>query len=332
MLMKKLLLLIILSAFMVISCGKKTDTKMMKNVQAKAQNIFAVIPDKMPGSENDTPTIIELGKKLYYDGRLSANNEISCNTCHIVDGKAGGADEEETSEGVTGEHGTRNSPTVFNAGFQFVQFWDGREKDLKGQAMGPILNPIEMAMPDSNSVVKKIAAIEEYQSLFKKAGFKITFSNITEAIAAFERTLITHDKFDNFLKGNVMALTEDEVKGVDLFISKGCITCHIGSMLGGNMYQKMGLVKPYKDTKDPGRMEVTKNESDKFMFKVPILRNIALTAPYFHDGEVKTLETAVKDMASIQLGQNLTDQEVKKIVLFLNTLTDKNLAAANAAK
>ena len=330
--MKKLLLLILFSAFLLTSCGKKTDTKMMKEVQAKAQNIFAVIPDKMPGSEKDTPAIIELGKKLYYDGRLSANDEISCNTCHIVDGKIAGVDHEETSEGVTGEHGTRNSPTVLNAGFQFVQFWDGREKDLKGQAMGPILNPVEMAMPDSNSVVKKIAAIEEYQSLFKTAGFKITFSNIAEAIAAFERTLITHDKFDNFLKGNVMALTENEVKGIDLFISKGCITCHIGSMLGGNMYQKMGLVKPYKDTKDLGRMEVTKNEADKFMFKVPVLRNIALTGPYFHDGESKTLELAVKDMATIQLGQNLTDQEVKKIVLFLNTLTDKNLAAANAVK
>lgn len=330
---KKLFILFILSLFFVISCGKKgPDTKMMKDVQIKAQGIFAVIPDKMPGSENDTPAIIELGKKLYFDGRLSANDKIACNECHIIDGKTAGVDNEETSEGVTGEHGPRNSPTVLNAGFQFAQFWDGREKDLKAQAIGPILNPIEMAMPDSNSVVKKIAAIDEYKTLFKNAGMKITFSNIAEAIAAFERTLITHDKFDDFLKGNVMALSEDEVKGLDLFISKGCITCHTGSMLGGNMFQKTGLVKRYADTKDTGRMEVTKNEADKFMFKVPLLRNVALTDPYFHDGEVKTLEEAVKIMADIQLAQQLSDQEVKKIVLFLNTLTDKNLAAANAAK
>jgi len=318
-----------------MSCGEKEDAIDSNQVLTKAKNIFAVLPDKMPGSENDTPELISLGKKLYFDERLSVNDQQSCNTCHELEDGMAGVDNLTTSPGtLDGELGTRNSPTVLNAGFQFVQFWDGDAVDLTEQAKGPILNPVEMGMPDSNAVVKKISAIDEYQDLFAKAfpnsKKALTYTNLAEAIAAFERTLITHDRFDMFLKGNVKAMEVDEVIGLELFIDKGCITCHIGPLLGGNMYQKMGLVKPYSDTKDMGRYEVTKNDIDKFMFKVPILRNIALTGPYFHDGAIEDLKEAVMIMSEIQLGKTLTEDETLKIVRFFNALTDTKLEKENS--
>jgi len=327
--MKYFVLLSLVLAIIMSACGDSERTEYKQQVLEKSKNIFAVLPDKMPGSENDTPDLIALGKTLFMDGRLSDDNQQSCNTCHDI-AKMAGADGKPTSPGVKGQNGDRNSPTVLNAGFQFVQFWDGRAKDLKEQAKGPIVNPVEMAMTDSVAVVKKIRAAEEYKPLFEKAygagEDKITFDNIAGAIAAFERTLITHDRFDDFLKGNLRALSVEEVEGLDLFFSKSCITCHTGPLLGGNMFQKMGLIKPYDDTKDTGRFAVTNNETDKFMFKVPTLRNVALTAPYFHDGAVVSLNEAVKIMADIQLGQKLTDEEVNKITAFLNSLSDKTRA------
>jgi len=316
-----------------VACGgKKENTELKKKVLEKAKKVFAVLPDKMPGSENDTPERIALGKKLYFDANLSVDGSQSCNRCHdITDGNAG-VDNLSVSPGALGEDGTRNSPTVLNAGFQFVQFWDGREPDLKAQAGGPVLNPVEMAMPSKEAVEVKLQNLPEYQEDFKVAfpGTKqpISFDNITEAIAAFERTLITHDRFDDFLRGDLTALSEAEVKGLDLFISTGCITCHTGPLLGGNMYQKMGLVKAYEDTVDTGRHMVTKNEADKFMFKVPTLRNIALTDPYFHDGAEESLKNAIKRMADIQLAKELTNLQTLQIEKFLNALTDKELVAA----
>ena len=296
----------------------------------KAKNLFGVLPATMPGAENDTPEKIALGKKLYFDDRLSVNDEQSCNTCHQVDDGGAGVDNLETSPGAKdGAIGTRNSPTVLNAGFHFVQFWDGREPDLKAQAKGPILNPIEMGMPDSNTVIKKFKKIPEYKELFAAAGMKITFDNIAEAIAAFERTLITKDRFDKFMNGDKQALNNNEVAGLQLFIDKGCTTCHTGPLLGGNMYQKMGVFKPYADTTDKGRFDVTGNEADMYMFKVPSLRNIALTDPYMHDGRVETLKEAIVLMADIELGKTLTDDEVDKIEKFLESLSDIELAKAN---
>jgi len=327
------LFILVLTTIIIISCGDSKPKVDKMAIAQKAKSVFSILPKIMPGSENDTPELIELGKKLYFDNRLSVNNEQSCNTCHLLDEGIAGVDNLPTSPGAKkGTIGTRNSPTVLNAGFQFVQFWDGRAADLKEQAMGPILNPIEMGIPDSNVAVKKIGAVDEYKEMFEKVNMKITYSNIAEAIAAFERTLITIDRFDMFLKGNPKALTEEEVLGLDLFMEKGCITCHIGPLLGGNIYQKAGLIKPYPDTTDTGRFEVTGKESDKFMFKVPMLRNVALTGPYFHDGKTSDLKKAIILMADIQLGKTFTDDEADKIVKFLESLTDINLAKLNPKK
>ncbi len=332
--MKKLIVFILpLILFWACGGGEADKTEMKKKVLEQAKSLFKPLPDKMPGSENDTPIRIELGKKLYFDNILSMDNEQSCNTCHVLDGKKAGVDNLPKSPGVAGIEGDRNSPTVLNAGFQFVQFWDGRAKDLKEQAKGPILNSVEMAMPDSHSVVKKLKAVAEYQEMFAKAfpdsKEPLTYDNMAEAIAAFERTLITKDRFDDFLKGDLKALTNDEAEGLDLFMKKACITCHTGPLLGGNMYQKMGLIKPYSDTTDTGRHMVTGNEADKYMFKVPTMRNVTLTGPYFHDGAVASLREAIKIMADIQLGQQLTNLEALKIEKFLGALTDKKLAEAN---
>ncbi len=330
--MKRLINLTLLTsliALLFISCGEKKPEIDKMGIMTKAKAVFKQLPATMPGSENDTAEIIALGKELYFDVRLSKEDNQSCNTCHVVDFNGAGVDNLQTSPGsILKTIGTRNSPTVLNAGFHFVQFWDGRSPDLKDQAKGPILNPIEMGMPTEKSVEKKIGAIKEYQEMFKTAGMEITYDNIAEAIAAFERTLITKDRFDMFLKGNPQALKDSEIEGLALFIDKGCTTCHIGELLGGNMYQKMGLLKAYADTTDKGIFDISGKENDKYMFKVPSLRNIALTAPYFHDGKVANLKDATILMADIQLGKTLTDDEANKIVDFLGSLSDIKIAKA----
>ncbi len=340
--LQRMFLLIILSIF-VVSCGGKKESEVKKLTEAeeqelltKASNIFGVLPNKMPGSENDTPELIELGKKLYFETKLSVNNTMSCNTCHDINNMAG-VDNKPLSPGaLPNTIGTRNTPTVFNAGFQFAQFWDGRSPDLKDQAKGPILNPVEMAMPNEKEVEKVISSIPEYQEMFKKAypndKKPITFDNIAHSIAAFERTLVSKSRYDEWITGNKTALTDEEKVGLKNFIEVGCITCHTGPLFGGNMFQKMGLVKPYYNTKDLGRYDVTKQESDKFMFKVAMLRNVELTFPYFHDGTATTLEEAVKIMAEINLGKQLTDEQLKTIVAFLKSLTDPSLVKKVAAK
>jgi len=330
--MRKLISFAVLASmltFVLISCGESKPKIDKMGIMTSAKAVFKQLPATMPGSENDTPEIIALGKKLYFDVRLSIEDNQSCNTCHAVDFNGAGVDNLPTSPGsIVKTIGTRNSPTVLNAGFHFTQFWDGRSPDLQDQAKGPILNPVEMGMPSESAVEKKIGAITEYKEMFKAAGMEITYDNLAEAIAAFERTLITKDRFDMFLKGNPQALKDNEIEGLGLFIDKGCTTCHTGELLGGNMYQKMGLLKPYADTVDKGRFEVTGLENDKYMFKVPSLRNIALTAPYFHDGKVKTLKEATILMADIQLAKTLTDDEANKIVSFLESLSDIKIAKA----
>ncbi len=323
--MKKTILFLAVIALAATACGPDKDTK---ELMEKAKTTFGTIPTKMPGAENDTEALIALGKSLYFEKALSINNTQSCNSCHILDsGKKGGVDNLPTSPGAEGKNGGRNSPTTLNAGFHFAQFWDGRAKDLVEQAGGPILNPIEMGMPSEEAAIKKIADIASYKDMFAKAFPEekgaITYANITKAIGAFERTLVTHDRFDDFQNGNTDALTKEEKEGLKLFMDTGCTSCHSGNMLGANSYRKMGQVKPYTDTKDTGRHAVTKDEADKFLFKVPSLRNIAITDPYFHDGAAKTLEESIKVMADIQLGKTLTDEETAKIAAFLKALTDK---------
>jgi len=225
-------------------------------LRARAKTFIQPLPDKMPGAEKDTPAQIELGQRLYFERRLSVNGKQSCNDCHMVDQNQAGVDHEPTSDGAEGKRGSRNSPTTLNAGFHFAQFWDGRAKDLVEQAKGPVLNPVEMAMPDEKEVVKRLEADADYPKLFKTAfpgePKPINYHNFARAVAAFERTLITHDRFDDFLKGDDKALNAQELQGLSLFLASGCTTCHVGPTIGGNMYQKMGLLHPYANTNDVG--------------------------------------------------------------------------------
>lgn len=315
--------LLVLSATSTALAAEKPDAKALRK---QALEFVQPIPDKMPGADKDTPAMVKLGKELYFEKALSKNNSQSCNSCHQVEGKKGGVDNEATSPGAFGKRGGRNSPTTLNAGFQFAQFWDGRAEDLVAQAKGPVLNPVEMAMPDEAEVVKRLQGMPKYAAAFKEAfpssNPPVTYDNMARAIAAFERTLVTRDRFDDFLKGSDSALKGSELNGLHEFLTLGCTTCHYGPVLGGQVYQKLGLVKPYP-TDDKGRSEVTKDEDDQFKFKVPMLRNIALTAPYFHKGQHATLDEVVRKMAWHQLGKELTDEQVKSLVAFLHTLTDK---------
>ena len=307
-----------------INCGPKMD---YADLRTRAKSAFGTLPTSMPGAEKDTPELIALGKALYNDRRMSVNDTQSCASCHILEGKKGGVDNMKTSLGAKGGFGDRNSPTTLNAGFHFAQFWDGRAANLTEQAKGPVLNPVEMGMPNEKAVVEKISNVAEYKAAFAKAfplvKNPITYQNIAEAIAAFERTLITHDRFDDFINGANDALTKEELLGMQAFMNQGCTTCHIGPLLGGNSYRKLGQARPF-ETKDLGRYKLTKKEEDKFFFKVPSLRNVAITEPYFHDGSIATLPEAVAKMAYHQLGKELGEKEVASIVSFLKTLTDKD--------
>ena len=293
----------------------------------RANRIFSPLPETMPGSENDTPERIALGKKLYFEKRLSINDTQSCASCHRLEDGFAGVDNLPTSPGARGELGTRNSPTVLNAGWQDSQFWDGRAEDLVEQAKGPILNPVEMGMPDEQAVVEKLRGIAEYRkdfaSAFQGDDPAITYQNIAEAIAAFERTLITPGRFDDFLNGDADALNAVERRGLETFIKLDCRSCHDGILLGGETYEPLGKKNPYENQADQGMYTLTKDESDRMFFKVAPLRNVALTAPYFHDGKINTLEEAVRKMGWLQLDETLTDEQVSDIVSFLKALTDK---------
>ncbi|MCB9174605.1 MAG: cytochrome-c peroxidase [Flavobacteriales bacterium] len=295
----------------------------------KAKTLFGELPDVALNPENSiTDEKVALGKTLYFDKRLSKDNTISCNSCHNLD--TYGVDNLSFSPGNDGGLGGRNSPTVLNAALHISQFWDGRAKDVEEQAGGPILNPVEMAMPNEKAVIDRLSKIEEYNNLFAKAfpneKDPITYINIQKAIGAFERKLIVPSKFDDYLAGNENALNQQEKDGLETFTSVGCTACHSGNLLGGQLFQKFGLMSNYwEHTKskkiDEGKFEVTKNEADKYVFKTPSLRNIEKTYPYFHDGSVDRLEDAVNIMAKTQLNKELTQKETTDIVAFLKTLT-----------
>jgi len=260
-----------------------------------------------------------LGKKLFFDTRLSSNNTISCASCHII--ADGGDDNLPFSFGIDMQLGGRNSPTVLNARYNVWQFWDASAKDLQDQAKGPIHNPVEMGS-NFDEVISKLQKDKQYvQDFHKNYKDGITGLNITNAIGEFEKTLITpNSRFDKYLRGDKTALSEDEIKGYKVFKEYGCISCHNGVNIGGNLIQKIGLMKELK-TKDLGRYNITKNENDKYYFKVPSLRNIALTAPYFHNGEVETLKEAVELMVKYQVGFLLSDEAMDNLLKYLKTLT-----------
>lgn len=274
--------------------------------------------------EKKNAALIALGKKLYLDPRLSINDKVSCNSCHRLDNF--GVDSQPTSPGHDGKRGGRNSPTSFNAALHIAQFWDGRARDVEEQALGPILNPIEMGMPSEEAVVSKLKNIREYQTLFADA-FKdekdpIQYKNVGKAIGAFERTLITPSRFDDFLRGDDNALNEAEKRGLQKFVHMGCANCHNGVGIGGNSFKKIGLVETY-ETDDLGRFEITGVETDKKVFKVPSLRNITKTGPYFHDGSVVTLDEAIEKMARHQLGHDVGPGFINDVKAFLGSLTSK---------
>ena len=318
----------------VIAAGQAGAAGESQGLLAEAQKTFKQLPDKMPGGEKDTPAMIRLGRKLYNEQRISINGTQSCNSCHRLDQNLAGVDNEPTSPGAEGKRGGRNSPTALNAGFHIAQFWDGRAADLVEQAKGPVLNPIEMGMPNEEAVLEQLKKAG-YEGLFKKvfpdAVPPLTYDNYALAVAAFERTLITHDRFDDFLGGKENALTDQEQKGLSQFLKAGCTDCHQGALLGGDRYEKMGQAEAYANKEDLGRFDVTKKEEDKYVFKVPSLRNIALTYPYFHDGKAATLSDAVSQMAELQLGEKLSQDQVADMVAFLGALSDKERAKPAAS-
>lgn len=270
------------------------------------------------------PAMVELGKELFFDPRLSRSGFISCNSCHNL--SMGGTDNIKTSIGHNWQRGPINSPTVLNASMNVAQFWDGRAKDLQEQAGGPIANPGEMAFTHELAI-DVLASIPAYRAEFRQVfgQDKLTIEQVTRAIAAFEEVLVTPgSRFDQWLSGKKSALTKDELAGYQLFKSSGCIACHNGPAVGGNTFQKMGVVEPYKTAMTAeGRSAVTGKDADRFNFKVPTLRNVELTYPYFHDGEAATLTQAVDVMGRLQLGRTFTPDENAKLVAFLKTLTGK---------
>ena len=295
----------------------------------QARALFSPIPHTPPELEGNpsSPEKVELGKMLYFEPRLSASWLISCNTCHNVG--MGGVDLLETSVGHGWQKGPRNAPTVLNAVFNIAQFWDGRAEDLAEQAQGPVQAGVEMASTPARAVAT-LRSIPEYVELFGAAfpgeADAVTFDNMARAIEVYEATLITPNApFDRFLRGDASALSDVEREGLQLFVDKGCTACHSGVNIGGTGYFPFGLVEApdasIRPAEDRGRYAITNTASDDYVFKSPSLRNIMLTAPYFHSGKVWNLTDAVRIMGTAQLGARLTDEEVGGIVAYLNTLT-----------
>jgi cytochrome c peroxidase len=316
-----------------VSCSeneqKAKPSNADKELISKAKTYFSPLPLIAINKENKkTKQKIELGHKLFFDTKLSKDETISCNSCHNL--ASFGVDNEATSVGDDGGRGDRNSPTVLNAALHSTQFWDGRSVDVEEQAGMPILNPVEMAIPDENFLVDRLKQDNEYPALFKKAfpgeEYPLNYENIRLALGLFERELLTPAPFDAFIKGDVMALNVEQKEGLNEFIDVGCITCHSGALLGGNMFQKFGVYGNYwtytkGDSIDTGRFKVTENEADMYMFKVPSLRNVSMTHPYFHDGSVADTKEAIWIMAKVQLNKDLSDQQVESLNAFLQSLT-----------
>ncbi|UCN00192.1 c-type cytochrome [Sulfurimonas sp. SWIR-19] len=317
----------ILSISIAISCAYASDGLLLQ----EAKQNFAPLPKTFPSAQYTmTPEKIRLGKMLFHEKRVSIDGTTSCVKCHPF--SYYGADNLEKARGNFGKLNPRNAPTVLNAAGQITQHWRGDRKDVEDQAKKALLGKASFGAPSYEWVEKRLGSIPQYQVLFQKAfpndKNPISVDNYAEAIGAWERTLSTPSRFDEFLEGRSNALTQEEKAGLKTFIKTGCASCHSGALLGGTMNQKFGMVAPYweytKSKKiDEGRYNVTKKEEDKYVFKVPQLRNVAMTSPYFHDGSVTSLKEAVKIMAKVQLGVDLSQEETQSIYLFLQSLTGK---------
>ncbi len=305
----------------------------------RTSRMFKPLPAAAPNPDSPTTAAkIELGKKLYFDTKLSQAGNVSCNTCHSL--AKFGVDNLPTSPGDTGKRGNRNSPTVLNAALHAAQFWDGRAEDVEAQAGMPVLNPIEMAIPSRRFLVERLSEYPDYERLFAEAfpGEEggLTYRNIQLALAAFERTLLTPSRFDLYLLGDRAALNAREKEGLKTFMGYGCGACHNGVTLGGHIFRRFGLFEDYwvhtRSSKiDEGRFSITGEAGDRYVFKVASLRNIAETWPYFHDGSVETLEQAVRVMVRLQVGVEMADEDVADLMAFLESLTGELPAAAQSA-
>jgi cytochrome c peroxidase len=285
---------------------------------------FKPARELMPSASNRvTEAKVELGRMLFYDKRLSRASDVSCNSCHDLGSY--GVDGRVTSRGDSGQLGSRNAPSVYHAAASIAQFWDGRAATVEEQATFPMLNPREMAMPTPSTLVQRLRGIPGYTALFERAFPDalpaLTFEHAAQAIGAFERRLTTRSRWDAYLDGDSTALSPDEIEGLKLFTNVGCLVCHTGELLGGNSYQKVGVALPWPDQSDQGRFAITGDPGDRMHFKVPTLRNVAMTAPYFHDGSVAALPDAVRAMGRYQLGLELPDDDVGAIVMWLASLT-----------
>ncbi|XDD45885.1 cytochrome-c peroxidase [Leptospira sp. WS39.C2] len=291
----------------------------------KAKNQIGGLPDQSPNSENDTITMIQLGNKLFRDINLSSNQIQACITCHPLDGRSAGMDRQQTSRGTFGQLGRRNTPTILNIGFSNIIFWDGRRNSLYDQAIDPFVNPLEMSLPSESELLQRIQNDTSYLSFFSNAfpsDPTINLHNIRLSISAFEKSLVSKSKYDDFVMGNLQILNRQELEGLNIFLDVGCNKCHSGSLLGGNTFSKLESTSLYNST-DLGKFEVSGDPNDQYIFKVPSLRNVALTQPYFHDGSVRTLKESIERMREYKLNRYISDSEIDLLVSFLKTLSDK---------
>jgi cytochrome c peroxidase len=323
----KIILFIFVLFFAVKSLGSNGDEDLLK----QAKQIFGPLPQVMFSEKNPiTPEKVKLGKIIFYEIRISVDGTVSCARCHPIGLYA--TDGLRKSIGNNCKLNPRNAPTILNAAGQISAHWIGNRADVEDQAKQSVIGPPSFGMPSYEAVERKLKEIKGYAPLFEKAfsGKKdpVNVDNFSKAVGAFERTLVTPSRFDAFVKGDQTALTAPQKRGLKAFIETGCMTCHSSAYFGGQMYQKFGIFEPYwKYTKsepiDEGRYVVTKNDVDKYLFKVPVLRNVAKTSPYFHDGSVNKIEDAVWIMGKIQLGKDLNKSQVGEIVTFLKSLTGK---------
>lgn len=291
---------------------------------AEERGLFAPLPSEMTSPEYpSSPELVALGRRLFHEPVLSIGHDVTCASCHSLNGF--GADGRRVSFGHLGQTGSRNAPSVYNAAGQIAQFWDGRAASVEEQAKGPVLEPLEMGMPDTVAVLAHMNGSALYREAFRAAfptqRHPINYDNVGRAIGAFERGLVTPSRWDRYLEGDSAALTPAELRGATTFVRVGCASCHAGAYVGGSMFRKIGLVKPWPSQADSGRYNVTHRAEDLFVFKVPPLRNVVQTSPYFHDGSINDLHEAVRLMWRHQLGRELTDAEIQSIVAWLGTLT-----------
>ncbi len=331
---------LVLAVLLALGCAAEepAETAPEDELLARARLIFKPLPQEAPSADNPvTLAKVELGKRLYFDTRLSKSGKLSCDSCHDLE--TYGVDNLATSPGDRGRHGARNSPTVLNAALHVAQFWDGRAEDVEEQAGMPVLNPIEMAIPGEDYLVDRLAKDPDYQEAFAEAFPEqedpLSFGNVRHALAAFERTLLTPSRFDDFLRGD-LELAAEERQGLEFFMRLGCGACHNGATVGGHIFRKFGIAEPYwqltgSDKVDEGRLAVTGEKQDRCVFKVPSLRNVDKTYPYFHDGSVATLEEALRVMAKLQIGAQLSESQVAYLAAFLETLTGELPPEAVAA-